>query len=408
VNVRIETLAIGDELLDGRLADTNSKHLGDVLAQRGLTVSRSTVVCDDVELIAEAVREAAGRADLLITSGGLGPTTDDLTADGIARAAGTGTRFDEGAWADIQRRFEDRGLSLPDTNRRQAEVPADATILENAVGTAPAFLTEVGGARVFSFPGVPREYRHLVEAHLEPALGEAQAVRERRTIRCLGITESQLGKVMEPFEAAHPEVIVQYRTSFPENHVRLVVTDAGADVDALVAEARAGIGGAAYAVGERKLEELLLDELKARGLTIATAESCTGGLIGKRLTDIAGSSAAVMGGVISYANEVKVGQLDVEQGDLDAHGAVSEPVALQMARGARDNLGADIAISTTGVAGPGGGTEDKPVGTVWFGLSSPRGTFAKRRFLPFGDRGMIRQLAASVALRWALKELGEL
>lgn len=413
----IESLAIGDELLDGRLADTNSRMLAEALSDLGLSLSRAVAVGDHIDDIAAAVREAAGRADVVVTSGGLGPTTDDLTAEGVASAAGCGVRLDEESWQRIQARFAERGFELPPNNRRQAELPETSTTLPNEVGVAPGFLTEVGGAEVFSFPGVPREYRWLLEHHLSPRLRErlsraAERHQARRTLRCLGITESALGQAMADFEQAHPDVRVQYRTSFPENHLRLVVeggdpAETEARADALAAEARGLIGGAVYAIGDKPLEELLLAALTSRGLTLATAESCTGGLIGKVLTDVPGSSTAFLGGVVSYANDVKVAFLDVDANVLADKGAVSEEVAAQMAEGARRRLGATYGVSTTGIAGPGGGSDDKPVGTVWFGLSGPEGTFTKRRWLPFPGRSQIRELAAAVSLRWLLSHLEE-
>lgn len=415
----VESLAIGDELLDGRLADTNSKVLADALSSLGLGLVRAVVIDDDEERIAEAVREAAARADVVVTSGGLGPTSDDLTALGVARAAGCSLRLDEGVWAQIQARFAERGLPLPPNNRRQAELPEAATTLRNGAGVAPGFVTRVGSAEVFSFPGVPKEYRWLLEHALVPrlkarlethdsvALGEYRAI---RTLRCLGITESALGQALVPLEATHSGLRVQYRTHFPENYARLVVTGTEraaveAEADALAAQARRLIGGAVYGVGEASLEERLLAALTARGATLVTAESCTGGLLGKRLTDVPGSSAAYAGGVVAYANEAKTALLEVDEELLREHGAVSEEVARAMAEGARARLGATFALSTTGVAGPGGGSAEKPVGTVCFGLAGPHGTLTKRRLLPAAGRDAIRELAAAVSLRWLLAHL---
>jgi nicotinamide-nucleotide amidase len=407
--LRVESLAVGDELLDGRLADTNSRTLADALSPLGVTLGRAVCVDDDVDVISDAVREAAVRADIVVTSGGLGPTTDDLTAEGVARAAGCELRLDEPTMEFIRARFAERGLDMPDNNRRQAEVPQTARVVKNGAGIAPGFVTRVGGAEVWSFPGVPREYRWLLDNALLPALrervGAGAGVVARRTLRCLGITESGLGAALETLLADHPEVQVQYRTSFPENHARLVVradTAAAADerADALAAQARAAIGGAAYAVGEQPLEALVVERLVARGQTVALAESCTGGLIGKLLTDVPGASSALVGGVIAYANDVKERELDVDAGLIAEHGAVSEEVAGAMAIGARARLGADWALAVTGVAGPDGGTDDKPVGTVCFGLASAHGVETKRRLLLGTTRDMIRQLAAAVALRW--------
>lgn len=406
----VEALAIGDELLDGRLADGNSRDLAEVLAPFGAALTRITAVGDDVDAIAEAVLEAASRADVVVTSGGLGPTTDDLTALGVARAAGCDVRIDDDTFSYIKRRFEERGLFMPENNRRQAELPATGEVLGNEVGIAPGFLTRVGGAEVYSLPGVPREYRWILEHKVLPRLtarlGGGDVV-ERRTIRCLGISESGLGAALEDLQKRNPDVLVQYRTSFPENHARVVVRGRDepavkARADALAAQARQAIGGAAYGIGDASLAKRLVDSLLEHGRTLVVAESCTGGLVGKHLTDVAGSSGVFKGGVIAYANDVKHGLLDVPQAVLDEHGAVSEEVAAAMAQGARARLGADYALSITGVAGPGGGTDDKPVGTVCFGLADERGVTTKRRLLLGTTREMIRELSAAVVMRWLL------
>lgn len=411
----IEAIAIGDELLDGRLADTNSQRLADLLAPYGLTLSRTLTVGDDVEVIAQAVLEAAARADVIVTSGGLGPTTDDLTARGVARAAGCDLRLDEPTMAAIVRRFAERGIDMPENNRRQAELPSTSDVLGNDVGIAPGFLTRVGSAEVFSLPGVPREYRWMLEHKVLPRVlsrmsAEVADVVERRSLRCLGITESGLDAALAELSRENPDVVLQYRTSFPENHARLVVkgTDAAAvkaRADALAERARAAIGGACYGIGDASLAELVVKALVQREMTVAVAESCTGGLLGKQITDVPGSSAAFRGGIIAYANDVKERLLDVDAEVLATHGAVSEEVAAQMAAGAKARLGADFALSITGVAGPGGGTEDKPVGTVCFGLVSAGGVETKRRLLLAPSRDMVRELSAAVALRWLLVHL---
>lgn len=411
--LRIESVAVGDELLDGRITDGNTRVLGDALAPLGLCVTRSTSVPDDVEAIADAVLEAATRADIVVTSGGLGPTTDDLTAAGIARAAGCGLRLDEEVYRSIRARFEARGLHMPDNNRRQAELPSLGERLGNDVGVAPGFVTPVGGAQVFSLPGVPREYRWMVEHRVLPTLEQCLGAKkhvERRTLRCLGITESALGAALEPLQRAHPDVLVQYRTSFPENHARIVISgDESAAVarraDALLAEARDLVGGAAYGDGDEPLAQRVVEALSRSGATLAVAESCTGGLLAKAITDIAGASRVFVGGIVAYANQVKRDQLGVAEAALDQYGAVSEEVAAAMASGASEKLGAHYALSVTGVAGPGGGTDDKPVGTVCFGMAGPRGVQTKRRQLMAPDRTMIRELSVAVALRWLLVTL---
>lgn len=421
-SLRIAALSIGDELLDGRIKDGNTHDLGNALSALGLELGEARVIPDVRQTIVDTVRALVQNYDIIVTSGGLGPTSDDVTAECLAEAAGCGLRFDEPSFVRMQAMFEGRGIEMPANNRRQAMLPASSRTLVNQMGTAPGFVTPfVVGDRsveVWSFPGVPREYQHLRDDELLPVLlrrlasSGAALTLVRRTLRCLGLAESAIGERLTPLEKAHPDVRVQYRAAFPEIIVRLVLTvDAGASAavnaraDALADEARAAIGSSVWGMGDEPLEERVLTAARARGFTVATAESCTGGLVAKRLTDVAGSSDVVLGGVVSYANSAKVGLLDVPQALLDAHGAVSAPVAEAMAAGARARLGASLAVSVSGVAGPGGGSADKPVGTVVFGLATPDGvTSVKKKFPDFG-RERVREMAAATALRLLLSAL---
>lgn len=428
-SLRIAALSIGDELLDGRIKDGNTHDLGNALSALGLELCEARVIPDVRQTIIDTVRALVQVADVIVTSGGLGPTSDDVTAECLAEAGGVGLRFDEPSFVRMQAMFEGRGIEMPANNRRQAMLPASSRTLVNQMGTAPGFVTPfVVGDRtveVWSFPGVPREYQHLRDDELLPWLlqrvagaGHTPPTLVRRTLRCLGLAESAIGERLTPLEKAHPDVRVQYRAAFPEIIVRLVLTvDAGASAansaavnaraDALADEARAAIGSSVWGMGDEPLEERVLTAARARGFTVATAESCTGGLVAKRLTDVAGSSDVVLGGVVSYANSAKVALLDVPQALLDAHGAVSGPVAEAMAAGARARLGASLAVSVTGVAGPGGGSADKPVGTVFFGLATPAGvTSVKKKFPDFG-RERIRDMTAATALRLLLSALSE-
>jgi nicotinamide-nucleotide amidase len=421
-SLRIAALSIGDELLDGRIKDGNTHDLGNALSALGLELGEARVIPDVRQTIVDTVRALVQNYDIIVTSGGLGPTSDDVTAECLAEAAGCGLRFDEPSFVRMQAMFEGRGIEMPANNRRQAMLPASSRTLVNQMGTAPGFVTPfVVGDRsveVWSFPGVPREYQHLRDDELLPVLLQrlgssgAALTLVRRTLRCLGLAESAIGERLTPLEKAHPDVRVQYRAAFPEIIVRLVLTvDAGASAavnaraDTLADEARAAIGSSVWGMGDEPLEERVLTAARARGLTLATAESCTGGLVAKRLTDVAGSSDVVLGGVVSYANSAKVALLDVPEALLEAHGAVSGPVAEAMAAGARARLGASLAVSVSGVAGPGGGSADKPVGTVVFGLATPDGvTSVKKKFPDFG-RERVREMAAATALRLLLSAL---
>lgn len=414
--LRIACLCIGDELLDGRLADTNSQRLAASLFEIGVQLQTTRVVSDEREAIACALLELAQDHQLIVTSGGLGPTSDDLTAEGVARANGDSIRLCANAWSHIQDRFSSKGMSLPENNRRQAEVPESSRTILNEAGVAPAFVTPVKDAQVWSFPGVPSEFSFFLKDHFVPHVRDAHpgaGFLEARTVRCLGITESRLAQKLEPFEEKHPEIRIQYRTHFPENHVRLVLAHGGETsasqqrerMDALVNEARALIGRAAYGEGDETLQELVVNCLRQRGETVALAESCTGGKVSSMLTDVPGVSSIYVGGAMTYSNGAKVKTLGVKEETLIEHGAVSEPVAAEMAEGACTHFSSDWAISVTGIAGPGGGTAEKPVGTVCFGLHGPQGTMTKGRVLPFSQRERIRTLSASVALRWLLEEL---
>lgn len=415
--LRIVSLAVGDELLDGRVADGNTRTLGDALSQLGLELCAARTVPDARADIVAALRAAVDDADVVVTSGGLGPTSDDITSECIAEAAGVQLRFDAEAFARIEAMFAARGIPMPESNRRQAMLPASSRTLENEQGTAPGFMTPMTGGRgaveVWSFPGVPHEYRHLLEDRLLPALRArlsrgAPLVMVRRTLRSLGLSESAVGERLGALEREHPDVRVQYRAAFPEILVRIIVTgsDRVADeqrADQLLARARVDVGGSVYGAGDQPLEVRVLRALEQRGATLAVAESCTGGLVAKRLTDVPGSSSVVQGGVVAYANQVKSAALDVPAEMLAEHGAVSEAVARAMAAGARARLCSDWAVSTTGVAGPSGGSDDKPVGLVWFGVAGPRGTAAHKKRLPDFGRERVREMAAAWALRFLLE-----
>ncbi len=421
--LRIESLAIGDELLDGRVVDKNSNDLGDALSQLGLELQGARTVPDRRALIVSALKEAAARADIVVTSGGLGPTSDDITGECIAEAAGTGLRFDEASFARIKDMFALRAIPMADSNRRQAQLPATSTTLVNDMGTAPGFVTPlVTGehtCEVWSFPGVPREYRHLLQDRLLPSLrarmaaapgGERQRVLVRRTLRSLGLAESAVGERLAALEREHPDVRLQYRAAFPEIIVRLVLVgdDQGAcevRADALLLRARADIGGSVWGTGDDPLELHVLRALQKKQHTIATAESCTGGLIAKRLSDVPGSSSALMGGVVAYDNAVKVALLDVPASLLEQYGAVSAEVARAMAEGARHRLGATWAVSVTGIAGPDGGSAEKPVGFVCFGVAGPSITVAVAKKFPDFGRERIREMAAAHALRMVLEQM---
>ncbi|MBI5496248.1 MAG: competence/damage-inducible protein A [Deltaproteobacteria bacterium] len=402
--MRVEVICSGDELLAGAVSDTNTAAFASILLEAGRELARCTVVGDAEEDIVDAVREACARADVVLVSGGLGPTEDDRTAAALARAAGTTLVEDAAALQRLRERLRTYGRELTDNNRRQARIPAGARVLLSEVGTAPGFSLRVGGAVVYAVPGVPAEAAWFCRTYLLPAVTEAGSAVRSATLRCVGITEAELDARVAGLAARFPGVSVHFRTAFPENHLKLVSRHADARVAqqtlrAAVADAHARLGPVVFSDDGRTLGAVLRDLLRARNQTVAAAESCTGGLLQAWLTDEPGASVAFLGGMVSYSNAAKVNLLGVSAEDLATHGAVSAPVAEQMAVGARTRLGATWGVALTGVAGPDGGTEHKPVGTVFMGLAGPD-TVAHRALRLRGDRDRIRRGAAASALSW--------
>lgn len=389
--MHIELLTIGDELLDGVIADGNTAWLGRALDARGHRVAARTSVRDHVDTIAATLRRIIARADVCIISGGLGPTDDDVTVEAVCAAAGVGHHFDADAWARIEARYGDR--EIPPQNRRQAQCPDGGALLPSAMGTASCVMLTVGRCRIFCVPGVPREMRWQFDTHIAPQLGAGPDQRARRVMRFALLGESTIEARVA--QAALPSnIALAWRTCGPINEVKL--RGPAEAVDAAVATIRAALP-AAHLDGHPDLAHATLARLKARGLTFGTAESCTGGLVGAALTDVPGASAVFAGGIISYANAVKQQRLGVPAAVLKTHGAVSEACALAMAAGAKAALDVDVAVAITGIAGPGGGSPDKPVGTVWFAWAGA-GLDAVRRVQLKGDRARIREFAVAYAL----------
>jgi len=378
-----EVVAIGDELLHGGLLDTNSKYIAGELERLGVAVARFTVVGDDPERLRAALGDACARADVVVATGGLGPTLDDRTRDVVAELLGEPLRFDEPSWQQVLRWFERHNRHVPDSNRRQAELPASATALANPVGTAPGFSVRVDRATLFALPGVPREMHVMLAEHVLPALQVSAGLQPtaQHFLRCLGPSEALLGQKLAPFMVAGRNPAVGVTASGGMLTVRVVASAASlpqaADAcEQTAAELRPLLGRWLFAEGTQELPEMVLDRLRGQGRTIAFAESCTGGLCAAGLTDVAGSSDVVLGGVVAYSNDAKQRLLGVPAELLEAHGAVSEPVALAMATGARERFGSSVAVATTGIAGPGGGSEQKPVGTVCFACADEHGARA--------------------------------
>ena len=417
--MRAAFLAIGDEIVGGLTTDTNSGYIAGELKAVGVAAAGGFSVPDDEDAIIRALRQALEQAEIVVCTGGLGPTADDLTTAAVARLAGRELVLDEASLQLIVERFRQRGMEMPPNNRKQALFPAGAEIIPNPNGTAPGFICPVevdGQARhVACFPGVPRETRHMVPATLVPWVAARQPGRRflSRTFSTFGLAESTIDEMLAG--AIRPdEARVAFRAAFPRMQVRLTVDGAPGDdlegrMDALESRVRERLGTSIYALGDEGMEETVGRLLRERGLTLAVAESCTGGRIGDRITDVPGSSQYFLLGVATYSNQAKESILGVSAATLAEHGAVSTQTAEEMAAGARRIGGADLGLSTTGIAGPGGGTADKPVGTVCIGVAWEGGVWSRR--FDLGDRGRewIKGSTAQMALdslrRWLLDEL---
>jgi nicotinamide-nucleotide amidase len=407
-SMHLELLTIGDELLLGFTVDTNAAHLARELAAIGVSIVRRGTVGDDADDIAAAVREALDRTGAVITTGGLGPTSDDRTRPVIAELFGRELVPDEERWEALRAIWRDRGRGeIPLSNRSQVMIPRGATVLTNRHGTAPGlWLEDERGRWCAMLPGVPREMRGMVSDELIPRirerLGNTSTVVRSRTLRTTGIAESSLAELIAPISTQLDGLSLAYLPG-PDG-VDLRVTSrglAGVAADTALGRAldllRERATRYAYTEDQRDLAAVVLEMCEARDLRIGVAESCTGGLLGARLTAIPGSSTVVEGGVISYSNAVKLRLVGVREETLEQYGAVSEQTAQEMASGVRARLGVEIGVAITGVAGPGGGTPEKPVGLVWIAVDFAGKVRAIGPRL-IGDRAEIRYRATQAAL----------
>ncbi|MBK8000809.1 MAG: competence/damage-inducible protein A [Verrucomicrobia bacterium] len=408
--MRIELINTGSELMLGRVLNTHQQWLCRQFADRGYTVNRQVAVDDSGPAIEGAVREALARAELIVVTGGLGPTSDDRTRDLIAALLGRTLHEDPSVVAHIDGFFKSRKRLMPASTRIQAMVPEGAQVLMNANGTAPGLVIEpnVGGSSpcklLVMLPGPPRELRPMFTNQAIPILAERfplPAPFVCRTLKTTGMGESQVEeKVAGPLKhLTDAGMDLGYCARIGEVDVRFVGrgADAQKQVNAAESIVRELLGSLVFAADDEQLEETIVRLLTARKQTLALAESCTGGAIGNRITNVPGASAVFLAGLITYSNEAKQQFLGVRAETLAAHGAVSEETAKEMAEGARRKTGADFAISVTGIAGPGGGTPEKPVGTVWIGIASANGATAHRRFNAF-DRETFKNVTSQHAL----------
>ncbi len=416
--MNVEVVTIGDELLLGFTVDTNAAHLARELAAAGIAIARRATVGDGAADIAAAVREALDRTGAVITTGGLGPTSDDLTKPAIAGIFDRSMRFDETVWDDLKRRWKSYGWPgvIPESNRQQAMIPDGATLLPNRHGSAPGiWIEDERGRWVAMLPGVPREMRGMLADELLPRLRArvhgAPHVIVSRTLRTVGIGESALADKLGSLSRGPAGLPLAYLPGWEGVDLRLTSRERNAEaaaraLDSGVAELRSVVGDHVYGEDGADLAAAVLLQLRERGMKLAVAESCTGGMLGERITAIRGSSDVMLGGVIAYANEVKESLLGVRASTLAAHGAVSEESAREMAAGVRERLHADVSVAITGIAGPDGGTPEKPVGTVFL-AADVRGALRSVRTSIIGDREEIRRRSTQAALNLVRRALGE-
>jgi nicotinamide-nucleotide amidase len=399
-----EIIAVGSELLTPERSDTNSLWLTEKLNEIGIQVCLKTVVGDDAKRLEEAIKDAFRRSNVVITTGGLGPTEDDITRIVAAKAVGRELVFKQEILDEISRKFERWGRKMPDTNRRQAFVIEGAEALPNPNGSAPGMLFVENDIFLIVLPGPPREMQPMFEVGALPRLREKTGgkVVRRRILRVVGMGESALDEQIAPIykEYPNPQTSILFNKTEIEIHLTAQadsLVEAARLLDELADKISEKLGVAVFARNGELMEEVVAELLKDQKKTVATAESCTGGLIAQRLTELAGSSEYFLEGIVSYSNEAKMHSLNVPKEMLDKHGAVSSQVAEAMAVGARERAKTDFAISVTGVAGPGGGSEEKPVGLVYFGIADESGV-EHRKFIFPGDRYLIRWRSSQAAL----------
>jgi len=406
-----EILTIGDEVVRGEIVDTNKSFLSQRLLSLDVETRFHASVLDDPTDMIDAFRRACGRSTYVLVSGGLGPTRDDLTAATLAEAFGRKLELDPGALETIRAFFHSVGREMSPNNESQAYFPSGAEVLPNPIGTAPGFLVVEGDTCFFCMPGVPRELHRMMDEQVLPRIaaraGTGSVVRSA-LLRTFGMGESTLDAELADI-ATSGGVSLGFRTAFPDNYLRPVARAATAEaaeanLARVCAAIRERLGALVYGEGDETLEAVAGRLLKERGKTVAVAESCTGGLIAARITDVPGSSDYFRGGVVAYANSAKEQLLGVRAADLERHGAVSDVVARAMAEGARTRFGADLGVATTGISGPEGGTESKPVGTVYVALARDDGTHCEHFVFPL-DRTRHRQLTAQVGLDWVRRTL---
>lgn len=402
-----EILATGDEIRSGALIDSNSAYIAERLEREGVEVVRHHCVGDDLGSLTDVFQEIARRADIALVTGGLGPTSDDRTTEAAARAAGVGLVLNADALTAIEMFFKRLGRTLTPSNRKQAFFPDGSEILPNPIGTAPGFKIQIETCTFFCLPGVPVEMRKMLASEVIPRLlslsGGHRQISMVRTLSTFGATESMVGEQLSDIIADFPDIQIGYRAKFPEIQVRLYIRgDDAAEMvnhlDTVAHRVTGRLGDRVFSSDNRSMAATVGDLLADGKATLAVAESCTGGLISHWLTNTAGSSRYFLFSGVTYANAAKMDVLGVSETTLASHGAVSPETVREMAAGARRVAHATYAIATSGIAGPDGGSDEKPVGTVCVGLAGPDGVTSRQFYFPYGNRRAKKKLFAMAAL----------
>lgn len=391
-------VAVGSEMLGPTRVDTNSLKITSALELSGIPVVRKSVVGDLLQDLVAELRFSFDRADILIITGGLGPTEDDLTREALAAAFGLQMQLDQSIVDTIAARFAERGWVMPEVNKKQGNVFVGQTTLRNQRGTAPGFHIVTGEKHIWVFPGVPHELEWMLDTYFRPWLHEISGgrMRHRRVLKIAGMTESAVEEKLKPFYERHPGELVTILASGGQIEIHLSAFDP-ADIASREAELLDIFGLRIFGYDDDTLESVVGALLLARNETVSTAESCTGGLLGSRITDVPGSSSWYMGGAVCYTAAAKTDLAHVDPALIREHGEVSEPVALALARGARTRFGTTWGIGITGIAGPTGGTPEKPVGTVHIAVSGPNGDHHRKLLWP-APRTMVKWFSTQAAL----------
>ena len=409
-----DIIATGDEIRTGALVDSNSAYIADKIEEVGVSVSRHLCVGDDLNQLRSLLRETAARADVAVVTGGLGPTVDDLTAAAAAEAGEVELRLDPAALEAVTAFFKKRNFPMSPQNRKQAYFPETAVSIPNPVGTAPGFRMRIGNCVFFFMPGVPHEMKRMLADAVLPAIvdlrGETHLVTRVQTICSFGLGESAVDDKLSDIYNKFEGIQLGLRASFPVIQVKLYGRDGNRQtLEAQLAAAQNAVcdrlGDTVFSTEGHTMAQEVGRLLMKKKATVAAAESCTGGLIASQLTDVAGSSDYFLFSGVTYANSAKENVLGVPRDILEAHGAVHPETARHMAMGARRVSGADYAIATSGIAGPGGGTDDKPVGTLCVGIATPQASDGFRYTFPFRNREQNKLLFATVAMNKLRKEL---